>query len=1137
MANKRYVPKTIDINRKNVSVSKNISIAKVPNQQPSNSQQYGTKANEAIHYNYYNIAKPSKNSKIIIILLIAILAVGIGIGSIFLYQNLTKDKTTTVQKSLQITNLRIEKVGEYNEYAKSILKWDEVSGAKTYVVTIGNRTFNTTYTEYDVTDLDIGEYNISVASYDGKEMGENSTVSHQSFGGVVTSPKRDEGAFGAFDDLSKQESFLGYGFNVIASNEFSANAIKIQNPILDKSKMSDMRLIKYKDNLTDTSFIEENSVEKFAQSWNASLKVDAKWLGGSVDIGASAGGSSNQELSQYFMAFDSITQNYYLALHGTARDWRERLSESFVADIQDSRISPQQLFSIYGTHYVTSAVMGGRLSSIYYMRTQTESNMLTIASDIKTNIQTLFATVGVEGSMDYLQEAAKQQVYINSKIRTQGGDNFGIMSDQDIKANFAAWQQSLEASPSLIGIRDNDSLLPIWDLVGEWDTQNQFTDINGVETTRRAQLQTYFEKYGLESWNKMRENYGLEPITPPTEIKDITINGNGVSEDGYYTVEIGTINPINQRVLPDQSLEYALSYIIDPNSDGYDYAKIVDGQLDIQDDPLAIGKTLRLTITAGSVYKKVDILITEFFKVIFDSNGGLFDISGANPEKIEVDKIRSGSFVSIPKLPNPTASMAQQDLLFIGWGLDKNTEDIYDIANTTINRESVEYPAKTITVFAIWSKQKVITVSFISNGGLFDMGNGSTSSTYGPVKVLDGQKANEPTIARKDHSFEGWYRDANFTTLFDFEQALHYDKQTISNNSITLFAKWTEVYKTMARIPLDNEWATFMILDLTGGASGTIIIPKTTQKIEIKGLSGRVQELAIVVSSRDTTILELTLNNLSIKPTETTQYSPLHAYASIVVNIIGAVQIQSHKETYSAMNLSGGTIQGQGALTVNGANGITNGKGISGSVGIYSSGNLSILMDSGNFKATGGNGSNGLSFAGNTWNNRSGGDGANGIHIKGTLILQGTLSSFGGNGGNGQSAGNNMNTHTDFRKGGNGGNGGAGIKATTLVVNSGKITAKGGSGGNGGRGGDSTGGDGMQGSGGDGGNSGNGGNGIEVMGHSSSGTIDASGGNAGTRGVGGWPNTGIWGNWKGDEGKNGSNGSNGQSIATDIPAK
>lgn len=85
-----------------------------------------------------------------------------------------------------------------------------------------------------------------------------------------------------------------------------------------------------------------------------------------------------------------------------------------------------------------------------------------------------------------------------------------------------------------------------------------------------------------------------------------------------------------------------------------------------------------------------------------------------------------------------------------------------------------------IGVYANWTVG-ALTVTFDSNGG-------SQISPYTNVEY--GSKINEPSTPEKlEYDFDGWYKDSEFETAWDFEN------DTVTEN-ITLYAKWIELSKS-----------------------------------------------------------------------------------------------------------------------------------------------------------------------------------------------------------------------------------------------------------------------------------------------------------------------------------------------------
>ena len=173
-----------------------------------------------------------------------------------------------------------------------------------------------------------------------------------------------------------------------------------------------------------------------------------------------------------------------------------------------------------------------------------------------------------------------------------------------------------------------------------------------------------------------------------------------------------------------------------------------------------------------------------FYTVTFESNGGS-----------EVTSKQTIGYVARPTDPT------KEGLEFAGWYLDS------ELTNEFSFKDKI---SENITLYAKW-----VTPS--DNGGSGDSGNGSSQgggnnqggtdnpstpsqtnytvtfesnggSTIENKTTVDG-KISAPNNPERDHyNFEGWYKDADLTTPFDFNS-------TITAN-IILYAKWVHIDDT-----------------------------------------------------------------------------------------------------------------------------------------------------------------------------------------------------------------------------------------------------------------------------------------------------------------------------------------------------
>ncbi|WEV73895.1 InlB B-repeat-containing protein [Bifidobacterium sp. ESL0798] len=151
---------------------------------------------------------------------------------------------------------------------------------------------------------------------------------------------------------------------------------------------------------------------------------------------------------------------------------------------------------------------------------------------------------------------------------------------------------------------------------------------------------------------------------------------------------------------------------------------------------------------------------TDNWNVIFDGNGGTFNIGGGqfNTSNQEVQDHHT----AVEPSPLPT----RPGFTFIGWATDANGTTDFNL-NTPITHDT--------TVYAKWRADQY-TVHFDSNGGT--PVPDQTGLTYGNHAT----KPNDPT--KPGYDFDGWQIDDGNGNLVDF------DFNTPITGNITLHAKW-----------------------------------------------------------------------------------------------------------------------------------------------------------------------------------------------------------------------------------------------------------------------------------------------------------------------------------------------------------
>ena len=363
-------------------------------------------------------------------------------------------------------------------------------------------------------------------------------------------------AFGEFDEINTKNSCLGYGIDIIDSSSVTNQHIKMNYPIFDMDKLMNEQLLKRNDHYSLFETIEADSIRGFTENMSNSSSISAgsniAAHGAVYGLTADASASFSNGLaknftktseaveSQYFLEIIAENLNYWLVLQTTEARYKEILSEEFKSDLYDTSITPAELFKKYGTHLLTSVAMGGSVSMYYsmysYDRKVSTSDYAEVSSKVQSNVKTAYGKiasteVGAQSSFEdtytYNSTATAKNINVKSNMFVAGGDNLGIRDEQTLLDNYYEWQKSLDENPVVMGIKDSNSLYPIWKLID--------TSVDGAEE-RYNELYNYFQEYGIASYDELCQTYNLKNTYTVTFNTGI----HGVEIASLYDVKANT---------------------------------------------------------------------------------------------------------------------------------------------------------------------------------------------------------------------------------------------------------------------------------------------------------------------------------------------------------------------------------------------------------------------------------------------------------------------------------------------------------------------------------------------------------------------------------------------------------------------
>ena len=633
------------------------------------------------------------------------------------------------------TNLRVE---------EGTLRWNAVDNASYYIIKIGDDDYQRNTIACDLTNIITvnGVYYITVQAVPS-----DSTMTASDYSspyqftfenGLYVQGNTTEGLFRYFDDINKSESYIGYGYDVINSSYINSDEVKMNYPIFDYEKLLDKRLIMIKERRTEDMYISSDTMEDYMNRLSASFSTKIKagkiFSGGAM---ASFTSTNTNVASALFYEYSHQTRAYYLILQLDTEEYKEMLTDAFRRDLMNMNIS--NLFQKYGTHLITSVAMGGRIDLFYTMTSNKVTDFSKIKASLETDVKFTGGSVDVEGSFSYEDKAVESGVQIQIKSNVYGGNYSQMNTEKAMLKNYDSWINSIEEKPALIGIRDINSLYPIWELLG--DSQE--------EQDRKNDIMEYFNTYSEESYESLLSLYNINaPITPEgvevvlysSRTPDVTIDPNDVSQGQllYYDLIVTPGNAIiNTTVTAD------LNQFIEVNQ-GNRTIRIAEDTPD--------GTIIKITFSVGhGVSSTISLKVIRRNEITFDSQGGT--------QVDTISMIKYNSYVLAPTEP------IKEHYTFIGWYTDLSFKTEFVFNESPIISD--------LHLYAKWEENEY-TVTFNANGG--------SNVDHQTTSILDEFMITEPTDPDKEgYDFSGWYTVDD--VLVDIKSA-KFEENT------TLYAHW-----------------------------------------------------------------------------------------------------------------------------------------------------------------------------------------------------------------------------------------------------------------------------------------------------------------------------------------------------------
>lgn len=317
-------------------------------------------------------------------------------------------------------------------------------------------------------------------------------------------------------------TYVGLGYNVLDNSYITPDGFTLGRPIFDAEKVAD-RLKTADSPVNPSQTIIGKSVSEYSSQLKAKLKLSADYPMFSGSLESEYDTSKTNRKDTYFVKSMSgyIKHSEYIKI---TNDLHTILDPTFEQAL-NSKLSPETLFGDYGTHVLVEALMGARCTYNYTYTSESSEE----TSSIQTKVNAAYSYISGSAS---LQEKEKAKSFLSNSYfcsMLSGGPNIDAKTLPDLLKNFPTWVAGLkDATPTIYGISNRNSLIPIWELT--------------TDAGRAQELEAYFIKRGGDI-QKLLDNMSKIPDAPSTKtyIESIVITSDSddaaAKDDDAYKKE------------------------------------------------------------------------------------------------------------------------------------------------------------------------------------------------------------------------------------------------------------------------------------------------------------------------------------------------------------------------------------------------------------------------------------------------------------------------------------------------------------------------------------------------------------------------------------------------------------------------
>lgn len=248
------------------------------------------------------------------------------------------------------------------------------------------------------------------------------------------------------------------------------------------------------------------------KEYAASFGIEGDYGGSSAKLEMSVTKNSKESTHSHIIMIEQIFSGYevYIAVQNSTLS----LQKIFKKDLNGA-MEPDDLFTKYGTHWIKSIQLGGRLIVIYSSDYTEKEGLDVFSAKAKAKYQGMGGSVSGEASLTSSAFKQSELEEINEEVNALGGTpkyQMPLEFNTRTLSDFKNWATSVEETPTFACIT---AIEPIWNLCKDDNRKKQLEDAYKVQFTKSSlEHLKLFKQTSDETLNTL-----LETLTVPDKYK------------------------------------------------------------------------------------------------------------------------------------------------------------------------------------------------------------------------------------------------------------------------------------------------------------------------------------------------------------------------------------------------------------------------------------------------------------------------------------------------------------------------------------------------------------------------------------------------------------------------------------------